>query len=291
MVVYVWFCETYKRVGGHCKKTGRPLNDRQKMKTQIIIPQFSISKYVNSILVIENYNQRNNFVLPLYANGSPTLVFNTAKATSKNKSINHLTLYGQTIKPSELSITDDFTLIAYFLYPNALTSLFGIGASELTDGSMELIFLKKAKEYNLQEQLLNTPMLNFRIELLNNFIEKLADNAISTDKKTAFATKIINKSNGQISLQKIQYELGITERTLQRLFETHIGISPKMYAKVCQFHTASEQMNRHQFLKQSDIAYENGYADQSHFIRVFKEFTNITPSEYLRRIELVQLEM
>src|SRR4029078_4774258 len=119
------------------------------MRTQIIIPQLSISKYVSNILVIENYNQRNNFILPLYANGSPTLVFNTSKATSKNKNVNHLTLYGQTIKPNELSITDGFTLIAYFLYPNALTSLFDIGASELTDGSMELVFLKKTKEYNL----------------------------------------------------------------------------------------------------------------------------------------------
>ncbi|HXR80603.1 MAG TPA: DUF6597 domain-containing transcriptional factor, partial [Saprospiraceae bacterium] len=88
------------------------------MKTQTIIPPLSISKYVSSILVIENYNQGNNFVLPLYANGSPTLVFNTAKATIKNKNINHLTLYGQTITPNELTIQSDFTLIAYFLYPN-----------------------------------------------------------------------------------------------------------------------------------------------------------------------------
>jgi len=261
------------------------------MRTQIIIPQLSISKYVSNILVIENYNQRNNFILPLYANGSPTLVFNTSTAISKNKHVNHLTLYGQTIKPSELCIPDDFTLIAYFLYPNSLSSLFSIDARELTDGCIELTFLKQAKRYNLQEQLLNTPVLNFRLDLLNNFIKKLADNAISIDSKIEFATKRIHKSKGQISLQNIQNELGITERTLQRIFDTHVGISPKMYAKVCQFHTASEQMNRHQFLKQSDIAYENGYADQSHFTRVFKEFTNITPSEYLRKIELVKLEM
>ena len=261
------------------------------MRTQIIIPQLYISKYVSNILVIENYNQRNNFILPLYANGSPTLVFNTSKATSKNKNVNHLTLYGQTIKPSELSITDDFTLIAYFLYPNALTSLFGIGANELTDKSLELAFFKQAKTYSLQEQLLNTPTLHFRLNLLNNFIEKLAENSSAINEKTAFAVQVIKHSNGHFSLQKIQKELDITERTLQRLFETHIGISPKMYAKICQFHTASEQMNRNQFLKQSDIAYENGYADQSHFIRVFKNFTGITPTTYLHNLKSIPLEI
>lgn len=261
------------------------------MKTQIIIPQLSISKYVSNILVIENYNQRNNFILPLYANGSPTLVFNTSKATSKNKNVNHLTLYGQTIKPSELSITDDFTLIAYFLYPNALTSLFGIDARELTDGCMELTFFKQAKTYNLQEQLLNTPMLNFRLDLLNNFIKKLADNAISIDSKTEFATKIINKSKGQISLQNIQHELGVTERTLQRLFDTNVGISPKMYSRVCQFQSAFQKINQYQFSKLSDIAYEYEFADQSHFTRVFKEFTNLTPTVYLQNLKTIPIEI
>ena len=260
------------------------------MKTQTIIPQLSISKYVSNILVIENYNHRNNFILPLYANGSPTLVFNTSKAKNKDKNVNHLTLYGQTIKPSELSITDDFNLIAYFLYPNALTSLFCIDANELTDKSLELAFFNQAKTYSLQEKLLNTPGLNSRLDLLNNFITHLAENAITINVKSAFAIQKIKCSNGLLSLQSIQKELGITERTLQRLFETHIGISPKMYAKICQFHAAFEQMNRRQFLKQSDIAYENGYADLSHFIRVFKEFTNITPTVYLRNLKSYPIE-
>ena len=261
------------------------------MKVLTIPPQASISKHVSSILVIENCSQQNDFVLPLFANGSPTLVFNSAEATSKNKNINHLTLYGQTIKPNELTIKGDFTLIAYFLYPNTLTSLFGIGAYQLTDESLELTFLKKARIYSLQEQLLNTPMLNYRLGLLNNFIRNLADGATEVNDKTEFATKKIKYSNGQFSLQNIQKELGITERTLQRLFETHIGISPKMYSRVCQFNSAFQQLNQHQFIKYGDIAYDNGFADQSHFIRAFKEFTNLTPGEYLQKTKALPIEI
>jgi AraC-like DNA-binding protein len=261
------------------------------MKIQTLLPPLSISKYVSSIFVIENYNQRNDFILPLYANGSPTLVFNTAKSTGKNKNIDHLTLYGQTINPSDLIIKTDFTLIAYFLYPSALTSLFGIDAGELTDGFMELTFLKKAKACNLQEQLLNAPTLNFRLDLLNNFIKKLSENAVSADSKTEFAIKAINKTNGQISLQNIQCELGVTERTLQRLFETNIGISPKMYSRVCQFQAAFQKMNQNKFSKISDIAYEYGFADQSHFNRVFKEFTHQTPTAYLEILKSISIEI
>ena len=261
------------------------------MRTITILPKASISKYVNRILVIEDCNQQNNFVLPLFANGSPTLVFNSAKATSKNKNIKHLTLYGQTIKPNELVITGSFTLIACFFYPTAITSLFGIDATELTDESLELTFLKQAKLYSLQEQLLNTPMLNYRLDLLNNFIKKLADNAIKINDKTEFATRKIMYSNGQFSLQSIHKELGITERTLQRLFETTVGLSPKMYSRVCQFSTAFQQLNQYHFIKYSDIAYDNGFADQSHFIRVFKEFTNLTPSDYLQKTKALSIEI
>jgi len=40
-------------------------------------------------------------------------------------------------------------------------------------------------------------------------------------------------------------------------------------------------VSHRQFQNLSDIAYDNDYADQSHYIRAFKEFTNITPKEYL----------
>ena len=73
----------------------------------------------------------------------------------------------------------------------------------------------------------------------------------------------------------------MSERTFQRLFESNVGISPKMFSRICQFHSAFQQLDEGRFTKLSDIAYQNGYADQSHMIRTFKEFTNVSPKEYL----------
>jgi AraC-like DNA-binding protein len=79
----------------------------------------------------------------------------------------------------------------------------------------------------------------------------------------------------------IQRELNIYERTLQRMFEKHIGISPNIYRRICQFNSAFTDLNLGNYNNLSDIANNHGYADQSHYIRAFKEFTNITPGEYL----------
>jgi len=87
---------------------------------------------------------------------------------------------------------------------------------------------------------------------------------------------------GLIPLKRIQAELHVTERTFQRLFEFQVGVSPKMFNRICQFHAAFQQVRQHQCSKLSDIAFETGYSDQSHLSRTFKEFTNYSPGEYLK---------
>jgi AraC-like DNA-binding protein len=37
-----------------------------------------------------------------------------------------------------------------------------------------------------------------------------------------------------------------------------------------------------QFDNLTDVAFENDFADQSHFIRSFKEFTQLTPKDYIK---------
>jgi AraC-like DNA-binding protein len=254
------------------------------MITKIIQPPISIANYVSGILVIESQDHPDDFILPLYANGSPTIVFQTTPAAKQDRTIGHLVLYGQTILPGELSFTGNFTLIAYFLLPHALKTLFGMYAGELTDGYIDLHTIKQARETNLQEQLLNAATLHDRLQLIDDFLLKRSSGLHNTpDKRIIFATSTLQKGNSIHLLTDLQRQLNITERSLQRLFETHVGISPKMYKRICQFQGAFQQLNQYEFSKLTDVAFDHGFADQSHYIRVFKEFTGITPKAYLAK--------
>ncbi len=237
-----------------------------------------VSQYVKGILVIENYLSKKPFMLPLFANGTPTLIFQTAKAQLKNQS-NHLTLFGQTVIPDQLFITGEFTLIAYFLTPNALLSLFGIHANELTDKPIELNLI--LGNSILQEQLLNAKTLNNRLSLLDDFLMTLAKRTKVDSSISKYATEKILQDPSVKILAKVQKELFITERTFQRWFYKNVGVSPNQFRRISQFNKAFQQLNKRQFKNLSDIAFTNGYADQSHYIKTFKEFTSITPTEYL----------
>jgi AraC-like DNA-binding protein len=248
------------------------------MKVVYLTPTKKISDYVQSILVIENYRLTNIFQLPLFANGTPTLLFQTSKGKIKNNS-NYLTLFGQTVLPEKLFLKDSFVLIAYFLKPYSLALLFEVLAKELTDNPIDFNLL--AKNNNLQEKLLNATTTNQMLSLLDDFIFSKISKSNAGERLVKYATEKIIDNPCRNILVEIQNELCVTERTFQRIFEKSIGISPNQFRKINQFNQAFQQLNRQQFVSLSEVAFDNGYADQSHYIRVFKEFTNLTPKEYL----------
>jgi len=251
------------------------------MKVKNLKPNYKIAEYVERILVIENYQITNPFSLPLFANGSPTLLFKSAKGKIRNSSTTNLTLFGQTILPETITFTEDFNLIAYFFKPYSLISIFGVTAQELTDKPVDLNLLAPQKTIELQEQLLNSHTIENMITLLDNYISDLISNSKSDCPIIKYAANKIVKNPSKEALILVQKELHITERTFQRMFEKNIGIGPNLYRRVCQFNLAFQQLNNRNYFKLSDIAFENGYADQSHYIRSFKEFTNLTPKDYL----------
>ena len=252
------------------------------MKAYNPIPSNKIAEHVHRILVIENYHVTNPFTLPLFANGSPTLLFLTARGTIDNNTANHLTLFGQTVFPETLTIKDKFTMIAYFFKPFSLFSLFGISPQELTDKPVDLNLLPLSKTAELREKLLNAGTVENMIALLDDYISNLINKTRADFRIIKYATTQIATNTSKESLILVQRDLHVTERTFQRMFDRTIGIAPNLYRRICQFNSAFEQLNRRKYYRLSDIAFDHGYADQSHYIRAFREFTNITPKDYLK---------
>jgi AraC-like DNA-binding protein len=251
------------------------------MEARHLLPSAGIASYVDRILVIEENQLTSPFILPLYANGVPTILFKSVKGKIGRQNADHLTLFGQTIAPEFLSLNDSFTLIAYFFKPYSLPTLFGVAAHELTDKPIDLNLVFQQTSTALQQRLLNAPDTESMIGLVDEYILQLINRSKNICPVIQYAATEIAYNTSKESLLNMQKQLCLTERTFQRLFEKHIGVAPNLYRRICQFNTAFVQLNKRQYRKLSDIAFQNGYADQSHYIRAFKEFTNITPTEYL----------
>lgn len=74
--------------------------------------------------------------------------------------------------------------------------------------------------------------------------------------------------------------MAMTERSLQRLVEQRVGLSPKWLIQRRRLHDAILSLKAgHASL--ADMAARLGYADQAHFTHDFRTVTGLTPGEYL----------
>lgn len=122
------------------------------------------------------------------------------------------------------------------------------------------------------------------IEILSAFfISLMKKNKKQENNKVRYCLSKIHATKGQVTLGDFPRELYISESTFERTFKQTVGISPKLYTRITRFQASLEQLRRHQFQQLSDIAFEQHYADQSHFIREFKAFTGIVPNYFHRQ--------
>jgi transcriptional regulator GlxA family with amidase domain len=83
-----------------------------------------------------------------------------------------------------------------------------------------------------------------------------------------------------VKVNELSQQNQINRRQLVRKFSTSIGLSPKQLSKTIRIQSTLKALLAKKPEKLTDVAYDNEYFDQSHFIKDFKEFTGLTPKEF-----------
>lgn len=188
-------------------------------------------------------------------------------------------LYGQTLKPIEMVLTGAFKLIIFQLYPFASKILFGVNPKQLNDGCFDLRLVNPEETSVVIHRLQSTQNTKSQVTIITHYLRGLvADTIKQPDVRVQLAINLILESKGSISVKTLTEQLYTTERTLLRQFLAYAGISPKQFSKIIQFQTSLTQISQDSLTKLTDIAYENGYADQSHFIRDFRKYAGLKPT-------------
>jgi AraC-like DNA-binding protein len=72
----------------------------------------------------------------------------------------------------------------------------------------------------------------------------------------------------------------ISRKQFERVFAAKIGATPKQYLKVVRLQQALQLKSIDRNRNLTQLAYDCGYYDQSHFINEFKQQTGYTPKQY-----------
>lgn len=80
------------------------------------------------------------------------------------------------------------------------------------------------------------------------------------------------------TIEDLSQTLHISRRHLNRLFQTHFGVSVKKFYNIVAFRKAlSGKISENPQKSLTELAYEYGYTDQAHLNKTFREFTQKAP--------------
>lgn len=87
---------------------------------------------------------------------------------------------------------------------------------------------------------------------------------------------------GQVTLEQLEQEAGISRFHLIRLFKKGSHLPPHAYQNLLRINHAKIQLAKQRPIV--DIAAEAGYYDQSHFTKAFLKIVGATPRQYAMSI-------
>lgn len=94
------------------------------------------------------------------------------------------------------------------------------------------------------------------------------------------ALATLNADPATTTVAELSRSTGLSQRRLSQIFAEHVGVSPKLYARILRFQQAVGTLHRGTDVPWAELALACGYYDQSHFANDFRAFSGISPTTY-----------
>jgi len=173
----------------------------------------------------------------------------------------------------QFPIGKEFDYIGIRFLPSAFPHLFGVDAKTLSNLSQELNKVLPNFSEWINTEIRPSNSFNTIVKTLNKKIIGLSKtNDIHYDHRFLDALNLILIRNGYLDTEK-DLNIGISPRQLRRIFNFYIGTTVKSFSNVVRFQ---------HILNAKPLYFDVGFFDQAHFIKNFKTFYGVTPSEAFR---------
>lgn len=157
------------------------------------------------------------------------------------------------------------------------------GSVQLKNPVIKGVFNKIFLESKISDGFSQTSIDSLLVEVFNT-IEK--PNTSKSNQKPQWLAKlkeILMEGNVNLSLTELSLTLNIHPVHLSRTFSEYFGVSLGQYTRQLKLNKAILLISSNQF-SMTEICYQCGFYDQSHFTKTFKSFYGYTPLKVLKKI-------
>lgn len=191
-------------------------------------------------------------------------------------------LSGQTFSFADLTPTGSVHIIAVVFHPFGAKAFFEMPVYELAGLIVPADDLRLPSLNELEDRILHAADDDTCIRLIESFlIRRLNPLKEYNYKRMAAAIHAINLSGGGCSVSQLAETVALSKKQFQRIFNEHIGATPKDFMRIVRFHKALYTLQTTPRIDFTTLAYTCGYYDQAHLINEFKRFSGYTPKQYI----------
>ncbi len=158
----------------------------------------------------------------------------------------------------------------------------GVPLNELRNEIILLDALDRPGLLRLHACLHDAKSLLVRIHLVEEWLIKRLSFGKERTAIIPASLSLLRERQGQLPIPELARDLAISQRQLERLYQSQVGMSPKQYSLLLRVESARFALR--QMKKQTaSLAAELGFYDQPHFIREFAAVVGMTPYDYIKR--------
>jgi AraC-like DNA-binding protein len=200
-------------------------------------------------------------------------------------------LWGQLVRPLSIRSTGRNIMLGIRLWSYGAAAILKDNISLFNNQISSFTDIGGKTVSSLQTQLLETTSWSKRIALVEAYLLQQLPLTAKRLPKLAVISDLMYELRHQevpLTMETMAARYGFTARYMQQLFLQNTGLTPKLYSQIHRFQKSLQLVTAGD-ASLTSIAYECGYADQSHFIKEFKSFTGYTPSGYTPAISPLTL--
>ena len=225
-------------------------------------------------------------------NGEPTMVINLrddpieiydAEDLSHCQSYGHAVISGPRTSCIVIDTTLEDRVFGIQFQPAGAFPFFRLPASELANQSVVLEDLWSPAAKELRERLLAAKIGEMFV-LAERYLFAQMVRPLELHPAVRFARNQFCQRPQAISVAAVLAQISLSQRRLIEVFHAQVGLTPKAFCRVRRFQRLLESVHGAREVDWIDVALECGYYDQAHFNHDFREFSGLTPTQYLTRV-------
>ena len=173
------------------------------------------------------------------------------------------------------------TVMTIHFRPGRALPIVGHALTDLENSYTGLSDIWGVEAEFLRERMSETPSAAVRVAQLEDFLlRQMRSYGVGLDGGVAAIVEHAER-NPSIRVEQLHALTGLTRKNFNAGFRSQVGVSPKTFLRVRRLQAAVRALNVAK--PGATIAAELGFFDQAHFVREFRSFTAITPTQYAGR--------